>query len=207
MAGIGSHMQRSGRSGRVMSVAAPEEGRAASKADAAFEEFVRARSAHLLRLALLLTGWNGAVAEDLTRTALERAYGRRRTQFGTDRAAEPYVRRVLVNAAIDWRRGLRRRAELPLDSAARLAAPDLADGIADRDLLVRALAAVPPRQRAVLVLRYWEDLPDAEIAAILNCGVGTVRSQASRGLERLRRATGLRPGSASEFSTAGDHDE
>jgi len=113
MAGIGNHMQRSGRPGRVISVAAPEEGRAASKADAAFEEFVRARSAHLLRLALLLTGWNGAVAEDLTQTALERAYGRRRTLFGSDRAAEPYVRRVLVNAAIDWRRGLRRRAELP----------------------------------------------------------------------------------------------
>jgi len=71
MAGIGNHMQRSGRPGRVISVAAPEEGRAASKADAAFEEFVRARSAHLLRLALLLTGWNGAVAEDLTQTALD----------------------------------------------------------------------------------------------------------------------------------------
>src|SRR5258705_4395096 len=155
MAGIGSHMQRSGRSGRVMSVAAPEEGRAASKADAAFEEFVRARSAHLLRLALLLTGWNGAVAEDLTQTALERAYGRRRTLFGTDRAAEPYVRRVLVNAAIDWRRGLRRRAELPLDRGARLAAPDLAAGIARRGLRGRAPAPGPPRQRAGLGLGDW----------------------------------------------------
>src|SRR5258706_12619217 len=100
MAGIGSHMQRSGRSGRVMSVAAPEEGRAASKADAAFEEFVRARSVHLLRLALLLTGWNGAVAEDLTQTALERAYGRRRALFGTDRAAEPSARPGAGNAGL-----------------------------------------------------------------------------------------------------------
>jgi RNA polymerase sigma-70 factor (sigma-E family) len=200
-------MQRSGWPGRERSVVAPGQQRTASQADAAFEEFVHSRSAHLLRLALLLTGWNAAVAEDLTQTVLERAYGRRRTLFGSDRAAEPYVRRMLVNAAIDWRRGLRRRVELPLDAAARLEASDRSDAVADRDLLVRALAALPPRQRAVLVLRYWEDLPDAEIAAALNCAVGTVRSQASRGLERLRRATDLRPGTASELSTTGERDE
>jgi RNA polymerase sigma-70 factor (sigma-E family) len=200
-------MQRLGRLGRERCVVAPGQQRTASQADAAFEEFVHSRSAHLLRLALLLTGWNAAVAEDLTQTVLERAYGRRRTLFGSDRAAEPYVRRMLVNAAIDWRRGLRRRVELPLDAAARLEASDRSDAVADRDLLVRALAALPPRQRAVLVLRYWEDLPDAEIAAALNCAVGTVRSQASRGLERLRRATDLRPGTASELSTTGERDE
>jgi RNA polymerase sigma-70 factor (sigma-E family) len=200
-------MQHSGRPERERNVVAPGQAQAASQPDAAFEEFVQARSAHLLRLALLLTGWNAAVAEDLTQTVLERAYGRRRALFGGDQAAEPYVRRMLVNAAIDWRRGLRRRAEFPLDAASRLEASDQSDAVADRDLLIRALASVPPRQRAVLVLRYWEDLSDAEIAATLNCGLGTVRSQASRGLERLRRATDLRPATASELSTTGERDE
>jgi RNA polymerase sigma-70 factor (sigma-E family) len=167
--------------------------------DAAFEEFVRAKSAHLLRLALLLTGWNAAVAEDLTQTALERIYRRRRYLFGRPEARgsiEPYVRRVLVNAAIDWRRGLHRRPELPLDTAfdvAQESAGQIADRLADRDLLMRALACVPQRQRAVLVLRYWEDLSDAEIALTLNCEVGTVRSQVSRGLAKLRELTKSAP--------------
>jgi RNA polymerase sigma-70 factor (sigma-E family) len=166
-----------------------------SQIDAAFEEFFRAKSAHLLRLALLLTGWNVAVAEDLTQITLERIYRRRRLLFGRPEARpsiEPYVRRVLVNAAIDWRRGLHRRPELPLDVAldvAQESAVQIDDQVADRDLLLRALASVPQRQRAVLVLRYWEDLTDAEIAATLDCGVGTVRSQASRGLAKLRELT------------------
>jgi RNA polymerase sigma-70 factor (sigma-E family) len=172
-----------------------------SQIDVAFEEFMRAKSAHLLRLALLLTGWNVAVAEDLTQTALERVYRRRRLLFGRAEARtsiEPYVRRVLVNAAIDWRRGLHRRPELPLDCAMDVAQPStghIADQVADRDLLLRALACVPQRQRAVLVLRYWEDLSDAEIALTLNCGVGTVRSQASRGLAKLRELTRPLPSS------------
>jgi RNA polymerase sigma-70 factor (sigma-E family) len=175
-------------------VAASDES-PSSQIDIAFEEFMRARSAHLLRLALLLTGWNAAVAEDLTQTALERIYRRRRLLFGRPEARnsiEPYVRRVLVNAAIDWRRGLHRRPELPLDCAIDVAQPSagrIAEQIADRDLLLRALASVPQRQRAVLVLRYWEDLSDAEIALTLNCEVGTVRSQASRGLAKLRELT------------------
>jgi RNA polymerase sigma-70 factor (sigma-E family) len=154
-----------------------------------FEEFVRARSAHLFKLALVLAGWNEAAARDLLQIALERAYRRRWLLF-REMPAEPYVRRILVNAAIDWRRGLRRRRELPLDAASGVTVADRAGQVADRDLLLRALAALPPRQRAVLVLRYWEDLPDAEIAAALNCTAGTVRSQASRGLSRLRQTVG-----------------
>ena len=168
--------------------------------DAAFEEFVASRSASLLRLALLLTGWNRATAEDLTQTALERVYRRRRALFGSDTAqgaVEPYVRKILVNAAIDWRRGLRRRPEEPLDEALRANQADgsarLDDRIAEQDQLRRGLASLPPRQRAVLVLKYWQDLTDAEIASVLNCGVGTVKSQASRGLQRLREQTGAGP--------------
>lgn len=151
-----------------------------------FEEFVRARSTHLFKLALLLTGWDDAAAQDLLQIALERVY-RRRWWLSRETPAEPYVRRILVNAAIDWRRGLRRRRELPLDAASEVAVADRVGQVADRDLLLRALAALPPRQRAVLVMRYWEDLSDAEIAATLNCAAGTVRSQASRGLSRMRQ--------------------
>lgn len=156
-----------------------------SQADDAFEEFVRGRSTHLFRLALVLTGWDRPAAEDVLQIALERAYRRRRLLFRQG-SAEPYVRRVVVNAAIDWRRMLRRRAEQPLDLAAGLAVEDRTGQVGDRDVLVRALAALAPKQRAVLVLRYWEDVPDDEIAATLNCSPGTVRSQASRALARLR---------------------
>ena len=79
-----------------------------------FEEFVRGRSAHLFRLALVLTGWHEAAAQDLLQIALEWAYRRRWLLFREGGSPEPYVRRVLVNAATDWRRALRRRAESPL---------------------------------------------------------------------------------------------
>ena len=65
-------------------------------------------------------------------------------------------------------------------------AEDQADAVAERDFLLRALAGLPPRQRTVLVLRYYNDLSEAEIAGVLGCSVGTVKSQASRGLARLR---------------------
>jgi RNA polymerase sigma-70 factor (sigma-E family) len=160
-----------------------------SPADNAFEEFVRGRSTHLFRLALVLTGWDKHAAEDVLQIALERAYRRRRQLF-RDGSAEPYVRKVVVNAAIDWRRIRRRRAEHSLDLAADLAATDLTSQVADRDVLLRALSALAPKQRAVLVMRYWEDIPDAEIAAALDCSPATVRSQASRALTRLRELSG-----------------
>lgn len=156
-----------------------------------FEEFVRGRSAHLFKLALLLTGQNQAEAEDLLQIALERAY-RRRALLSGDRGPEPYVRRVLVNASIDRWRALRRHAEQRLEAGDPGPAVDDRTGeLANRDLLLRSLAVLPPRQRAVLVLRYWEDLSEAEIAAMLGCSVGTVKSQASRGLKRLRELAGV----------------
>jgi len=162
-------------------------------ADGSFEEFVRCRSAYLFKLALLLTGQNQAEAEDLLQIALERAY-RRRALLARDRSPEPYVRKVLVNASIDRRRLLRRRGEQHL--AATDPGPAVADRtgeVANRDLLLRSLAQLPPRQRAVLVLRYFQDMSEAEIAWTLACSVGTVKSQASRGLARLRELAGLPP--------------
>ena len=97
------------------------------------------------------------------------------------------MRRILANAANDrWRRAVR-RPERPLDPRhAGLVVADQADTVADRDLPNRALARLPPRQRTVLVLRYDNDLSEMEIAGVLGCSVGTVKSQASRGLARLR---------------------
>jgi RNA polymerase sigma-70 factor (sigma-E family) len=167
-----------------------------------FEEFVRGRSAHLFQLALLLAGQNQADAEDLLQVALERAWRRRAMPYRQG-SPEPYVRRILVNASIDrWRR-LRRRGEEPLqDSGPSPLAADPAGVVARRDLLMRSLAVLPPRQRAVLVLRYWEDHSEAEVAAMMGCSLGTVKSQASRGLARLRELAEV-PASES----AGDAEE
>lgn len=154
-----------------------------------FEEFVQGSSARLFRTALLLSGHDRAAAEDLLQLTLERAY---RHWGRVCRSGEPerYVRRILANAANDrWRRAVRRQ-ERPLEQdGTALVSADHAAGVADRDFLMRALAQLPPRQRTVLVLRYFNDLPEAEIADVLGCTAGTVKSQVSRGLARLREMT------------------
>jgi RNA polymerase sigma-70 factor (sigma-E family) len=154
---------------------------------ASFEDFVDAASPRLFTMALLLTGHNRAEAEDLLQTVLERAYRRWRRicRGGADPA--PYVRKMLVNASVDrWRR-LRHRPEEPLGpGGTEPAAGDESSLVADRDLLLRALAVLPPGQRAVLVLRYFEDLSEAQTAAALGCSVGSVKSQSARALARLR---------------------
>jgi RNA polymerase sigma-70 factor (sigma-E family) len=159
--------------------------------DSSFEDFVAGSSARLFTTAKLLTGGHRAEAEDLLQGAYERAY---RHWGRISRRADPerYVRQILVNASVDrWRR-LRRRPEAPLavTGADPAAVADTATAVADRDLLLRGLAALPPRQRAVLVLRYYEDLTEAQTATMLRCSVGTVKSQAARALERLREITG-----------------
>ena len=146
-------------------------------------EFVRSRYSDLLRTAYLLTGGTAA-AEDLVQTALLRAMRH------WDRIEDPmaYLRTSMAHLRISlWRRVLTREvlSGVPLDRQA--GGPDGAEQVAERDLLLRALAKLPVRMRTVLVLRYWEDLSIEETATVLGCGTGSVKSQASRGLERLRQ--------------------
>ena len=148
-----------------------------------FRDFVVARTPTLMRIAYLLTG-NQHDAEDLLQTALTRTAARLFWIRHTD--PEAYVRKILYRERISvWRR-VRRREVLawsPPDAAV-VADPGHA---ADVRLTVReALLRLTPRQRAVLVLRYFEDLPEAEVAEILGCSVGTVRSQVDRAKIRLR---------------------
>lgn len=160
--------------------------------DGSFEEFVLARGSALLRTAYLVCG-SRHDAEDLLQAALEKAY-RHWSRIEADHSPEPYVRRILVNAAIGRtrrRKVLRevRMAAPPEESTASATdAVDLRDALLGelRDALLGELRRLPARQRAVLVLRYWEDLSEAETATVLGCGPGTVKSQASRALAKLR---------------------
>ena len=158
--------------------------------DVTFEDFVRARSSSLLRTAMLLVGQNRAEAEDLLQVALERAY-RHWPRVIKSEEPERYVRRILANASADrWRR-ISRRAERATPAAhPEVVMPDRTAEIAERDYLLRALAALPHGQRAVLVLRYFDDLSEGQTAEILGCSVGTVKSQTARALGRLRAAVG-----------------
>jgi RNA polymerase sigma-70 factor (sigma-E family) len=154
--------------------------------EAAFEAFVAARSTDLLRTAVLLTRDLGH-AEDLLQTALVKAYRRWGRIDGTD--PYPYVRRILVTSAASWRR-LRVTQEIVALPAHDPAGPDDTEAFAERDRMAEALATLPPRMRAVLVLRYAEDLSEATTAETLGCSVHTVKSQTARGLARLRAHLG-----------------
>ena len=164
-----------------------------------FEDYVAASSGRLYTLALLLTGHRRVEAEDLLQDSLERAY-RRWDQIIQKGNPDAYVRQVMTNAAVDrWRRERRRREEpLVVDTVDCVGADQVGD-IADRDFLLRALAGLAPRQRAILVLRYFEDLTEFQTAAVLGCTVGAVKSQASRALARLRENIPS-PGTADEPS-------
>ncbi|MDG4834747.1 SigE family RNA polymerase sigma factor [Solwaraspora sp. WMMD1047] len=149
-----------------------------------FTAFVNARGAALLRVASALAGDRHA-GEDLLQSALAKAYARWPRIRGD---AEPYVRRILYNDQVSgWRRRGRRPAEVSLDALPdRAAGGHLDHDTAVRLLLQDALRTLPPRQRAVLVLRYLEDLSVEQTAEALGCQVGTVASQASRALAKLR---------------------
>ncbi len=162
----------------------------AEDASASFEEFVGGSSARLFTMALLLTGRQRADAEDLLQGVLERAY-RHWRRICRNGDPEPYVRQMLVHASVDrWRQRRRRSEQLRAAGAVNPAAGDQADEIADRDLLLRALGALPAGQRAVLVLRYFCDLTEVQTAATLGCSVGSVKKQAARALASMRASVG-----------------
>jgi RNA polymerase sigma-70 factor (sigma-E family) len=166
---------------------------AADEAD--FAAFVATRSAALLSFAHVLTG-DRHDAEDVVQTALAAtALGWHRLHRKDN--PEGYVRRAIVTTHLNRQRRRpwleRSTGEVPEPSGPGGSAlgvggagPD-ADGLDERDAMWRALATLPPRQRAVLVLRYYEDLSEADIADVLGCSRGTVKSQAAKALERLRQ--------------------
>jgi len=149
---------------------------------AGFESFVAARSTRLLRTAYLLTR-DHQKAEDLLQTALAKTW----LAWARIDEPEPYVRKVLVNTYSTWWQR-RWRDERPTDDLPEQ--PYDSVGEVGRDLWV-ALGHLPRGQRAVLVLRYFEDLTEVETARLLDCSVGTVKSQSARGLARLRQDLAL----------------
>jgi RNA polymerase sigma-70 factor (sigma-E family) len=145
---------------------------------AVFDDFVDSRSPALLRTAFLLTGDRG-LAEDLLQTALVKAW----SAWNRIDDPEPYVRRILTTTYVSWWRR-RWHGEVPTDALPELQHED--GPIGDREDLWAALGRLPRRQRAVVVLRYYEDLAEAQVAEVLGISVGTVKSQASKALARLR---------------------
>lgn len=159
----------------------------------AFDALVEVRAASLLRTAYLLTG-DWGTAEDLLQTALVK------TWFKWDRlrekdAAESYVRQVMARTYATWWRR-KWRGELATGELPDVPARDDYDDVDARHALRIALAELPPRQRAIVVLRFYEDLSEAQVASLLGCSVGTVKSTASRALVRLRGLVGDVPGAS-----------
>lgn len=165
--------------------------------DEAFVAFVAARSRSLQRAAYLMVG-DTQRAEDLTQEALVKTYAAW-PRLRDPANAEAYCRKAITTTAIGWFRRKawtheRSVAEPPEPSAGGGAhgVPGHADAVADREALWAALRRLPPRQRAAVVLRYYEDLTEAQTAAAMGCAVGTVKSQVSAAMRRLRADLGPR---------------
>jgi len=151
-------------------------------AEEAFRQFVLSRSPGLRRLAVLLTGDYGH-AEDLVQVALTKLYFAW-NRLEAQEAVDAYARRILVNTHLNQRRRRwwRERATPTIPDAG---VADAADETAERDRVLRALAALPARQRAVMVLRFYDDKSEADVARILQIPLGTVKSSSARALARL----------------------
>jgi RNA polymerase sigma-70 factor (sigma-E family) len=150
-----------------------------------FRDYVVVRSAALVRSAWLLTGDEGT-AQDLVQTALAKTWSRWERLARQD-SPDAYVRRAMVSTFLNWKRrkwnGELAFATLPDRAQGR----DMFADVDERTLLRAALRTLPRRQRAVLVLRYFDDLTEAQAAAALGCSIGTVKSQTSKALATLRR--------------------
>ena len=157
-----------------------------------FRDFVAGRSPALLRTAWMLTG-DAQLAEDLLQTALARTWPHwSRIESGNP---EAYVRRVMVRTYGSWWRRRAWRGETPVATLPEPTGPAAATGrtdayraVDDRAALTAALTHLPRRQRQVVVLRYYDDLSERDVATMLGCSAGTVKSQAAKGLAKLRAA-------------------
>ena len=162
-----------------------------AESDEQFREFMRGRWPAMVRLAYGLTGDLGH-AEDVAQAAFARAYASWARVAGTG-DPDAYVRRIVINCN-NSRFRKRRVAESLVDAVPEPLPQPAGDPLGDNEALLRALRRLGPRQRAVIVLRFWMDMSEAETAAALNCSVGTVKSQASRALAALRGSAELMQG-------------
>lgn len=159
-----------------------------------FDEFVSARLGALVRYATVVT-WDPHLAEDITQDVLVKAQARW-SRIGRLDAPEQYVKRMVLNQFLSWRR---RRAARTIPLSREMldgvvpATPDHSLGLDERDALVRAIAKLPPKQRAAVALRFYEDLTDDQIADLLGCQAVTVRSHVSRALATLQHALAASP--------------
>lgn len=158
-----------------------------------YEEYVAARWNALYRTAYLLTGAH-ADAEDLAQTTLIKAYGAW-ARIASASSPDAYVRRIMTNAFISARRPLRFSRERLVDQVPEPAAPEGID--LERMRLWPYISSLPPKQRAVIVLRYYEDLSEQQIAEALGCSPGTVKSNASLAIQSLRARMGDEEGAPS----------
>lgn len=156
---------------------------AAAGGDIAFREYVTSRSGSLLRMALLLTR-NRADAEDLVQVALAKTF-QAWDRIEDRGAVDGYVRRAMVNTHISWWRR-RRVEEYPTDEIPDRPVLDHAGDSEIQDALRRAIERLPQRMRAAVVLRYYEDMSEAEVAQVLGVSLGTVKSTVSRAVAKLR---------------------
>jgi RNA polymerase sigma-70 factor (sigma-E family) len=168
----------------------PGEAAARPVDEHAFRDYVRARRHALLRTAYLLTG-NLADAEDLVQSALAKTYlaWHRIVDRG---AVDSYVRRAMVNTQISWWRR-RRLEEFPTDEIPDQATADYPVSTDVQESLRRAIDRLPQRMRAAVMLRYYEDMTEAEVAEVLGVSVGTVKSTVSRAVAKLRIDVELQP--------------
>ena len=154
-----------------------------------FDEFFRATWPRMFRTARAVAG-DAASAEDALQAAYARAFASWRRVSAAEHP-EAYVRRIVVNEVLGTRRRGWWRRERPTDDLPTAAVASAEHAVVERDRLWRAVLELPPRQRAVVVLRYYEDLSEEEIADTLGCSRGTVKSQASAALAKLRQHAGL----------------
>ena len=157
-----------------------------------FDSFVVARGRALLRFAYVLCG-NRPLAEDMVQEVLARAH-QRWSRIERMEAPEAYVRKSIVREYLSWRRRKASTEVMVAEVPERVDPCDSEHVIVERWEMWALLSGLPRAQRAVLVLRFYEDLTEAQTASILGCSVGTVKSQAARGLEKLRRALDPGPG-------------